>query len=104
MANGDFSWQVQIGPNFNAAVQGIVNGTAATFYVAPNGDRIQAACSTTAGSSWQQIPPDQPFSVSGDNIVQWVFEVVEGGNAKFLIGNVGSAGARRKVPLPPKAG
>lgn len=87
---GDFNWTVQIGPGLQGMTQGVVNGNSATFYVAPSGitGEVYAACSTDAGNSWTVIPPNEPFSVSGSNFVQWQVDAGQENDAKFLIGNV----------------
>ena len=90
-AQGDagFNWSVQIGPEVPGPVQGVVNGTSATFFLSLGfTGQGMAACSTTAGSTWQQIPPDQVFPVTGDNSVQWRVDPQGGGMLKFLIADI----------------
>ena len=85
----DFVWQVQIGPGIpGGLIGGSVNGTSATFYLQPGGftGQVYAACSTDAGGSWQVIPPNEPFSVSGSNAVQWQLDATQDNQAKFVIG------------------
>ena len=86
----DFNWQVQVGPDLQATTRGVVNGTAATFFVAPSGTtgEINAGCSTDAGATWITIPPNQPFSVSGTNLIQWFVVAGQDNDAKFVIGNI----------------
>ena len=83
-----FNWFVQVGPNLQGETGGVVNGVAATFLLATGGepDPVSAVCSTTAGSSWIDIPPNQPFSVSGSNRVQWRLYAPQDSDGKFLIG------------------
>ncbi len=84
---GDFAWTVQIGPDVEGRIAGVVNSTSAAFLVLPSGTtgQVDAACSTDAGATWQQIPPGEPLGVGGDNLVQWRL-APQGDQVKFLIG------------------
>lgn len=87
----DFNWLVQIGPNLPSETGGVVNGTSATFYLAAGSEPnpVYASCSTTGGLSWIDIPANQPFPVSGGNLVQWQLFAPQDSDGKFLIGNIG---------------
>jgi len=86
-SGGPINWVVQIGPELaSGTTEGYFNSNAATFYLSAPDGQVTAFVSTTAGGSWEEIPPNRAVGVSGDNTVLWQLQVPGGATAKFLIG------------------
>lgn len=84
MADGP-KWQVQLGPTISGSGEGVINASAANFFVSGPSEGSFVSYSVTAGSTWVPIPPNTWVRASGSNTPQYRWAVPPGVEIKFLI-------------------
>jgi hypothetical protein len=88
LGEADINWVVQIGPNIEGPVEGVVNSTTGSFYVATQSPLtiVFAQISADGGANWYQLPNNSWVSFSANVELQYVINP-QGAQIKFLIGS-----------------